>query len=338
MPHLDSDPVVPAVTLAWLLEGDPAIRWQTLRDLAGAAPEVVAAERRKVATEGWGAELLALQRNDGTWDGVAWNHGWNSTMHVLWLLSAFGLDPASPEARTAIQRVAERVTWRGAGPPECDHHKFFEGETEPCINAQVMAAGATFGADVHTLVARLLGEQLADGGWNCDAWLGSTRSSFNTTICVLEAFLSYERAFGADPAVTTARRRGEAYLLERGLLRRRSTGELIARDRKRGTDWTRFAFPTWWHYDVLRGLDYLRDAGVSPDERTAEAVSLVAAKQDPDGRWCLETQYEGVMSVDLGERVGEPSRWVTLRAARVLAWAAGLRLGRSHSEMCNREV
>jgi hypothetical protein len=250
MPHLDPDPVVPPVTLAWLLEGDPAIRWQTLRDLAGAAPDVVATERRNVATEGWGAELLALQRNDGTWDGVAWNHGWNSTMHVLGLLSAFGLDPASPEARNAIQHVAEHVTWRGAGPPECDHHRFFEGETEPCINAQVAAAGATFGADVHGLVARLLREQLADGGWNCDAWIGSTRSSFNTTICVLEAFLAYERAGGADAAVTAARRRGEEYLLERRLHRKRSTGEIITRDRKRGTDWTQLAFPTWWHYEL----------------------------------------------------------------------------------------
>jgi len=212
------------------------------------------------------------------------------------------------------------VTWRGAGPPECDDHRFFEGETEPCINGQVATAGAYFGADVGGLVERLLGEQLADGGWNCDAPDGSTRSSYNTTICVLEALLAYERAAGDRPETAEARLRGEAYLLERGLFRRRSTGEAIARDRKSGADWTRFAFPAWWHYDVLRGLEYLRDAGVTPDGRLAEAVALVAAKRDGEGRWPLEVRYEGAMPVDLGERVGAPSRWNTLRALRVLDW------------------
>lgn len=304
----------------WLLDGDPAIRWQVLRDLAGASAEAVAAERARVAVEGWGARLLALQRPDGTWGGAAWNHGWDSTMHVLWLLRLLGLDPESAEARQAVGRVLGEVTWRGAGPPECDDHRFFEGETEPCINGQVATAGAYFGVDVGGLVERLLGEQLADGGWNCDAPGGSTRSSFNTTICVLEALLAYERAAGDGPDATEARLRGEAYLLERGLFRRRSTGEAIACDRKSGADWTRFAFPTWWHYDVLRGLEYLRDAGAAPDGRVAEAVALVAAKRDGEGRWPLEVQYAGAMPVDLGERVGTPSRWNTLRALRVLHW------------------
>ena len=310
----------PEPVVRWLLDGDPAIRWQVLRDLTDASAEAVTAERARVAVEGWGARLLALQCPDGTWGGVAWNHGWDSTMHVLWLLRLLGLDPESAEARRAVGRVLDEVTWRGAGPPECDDHRFFEGESEPCINGQVATAGAYFGVDVGGLVERLLGEQLADGGWNCDAPDGSTRSSFNTTICVLEALLAYERAAGDRPEATAARLRGEAYLLERGLFRRRSTGEAIARDRKSGADWTRFAFPTWWHYDVLRGLEYLRDAGVTPDGRLAEAVALVAAKRDGEGLWPLEVQYDGAMPVNLGEREGAPSRWNTLRALRVLDW------------------
>ena len=306
--------------IRWLLDSDPSIRWQVLRDLTGAPAEEVAAERARVATEGAGARLLALQGADGRWGGAAWNRGWNSTMHVLMLLRDLGLDPASAEARRAVGLVRERVTWKGCGPPECDGNPFFAGEVEPCINGQVAAAGAYFGQDVRGLVDRLLGEQLPDGGWNCEAPNGSTRSSFNTTICVLEALLAHERAGGGPPEVTAARLRGQEYLLERRLFRRRSTGEAIERDRKGGAAWTRFAFPTWWHYDVLRGLEYLRCAGVTPDERVAEAVALVASKRDGDGRWPLETRYPGVMPVEIDEGEGRPSRWNTLRALRVLRW------------------
>lgn len=306
--------------IRWLLEADPSLRWQVMHDLTDAPADQVAAERARVATEGLGARLLSLQEADGRWGGAAWNHGWDSTMHVLMLLRELGLDPASNEARRALGLVRERVTWLGCGPPECDTNSFFEGETEPCINGQVGAVAAYFGQDARGIVGRLLAEQLPDGGWNCDAAQGSTRSSFNTTICVLEALLEHERAGGRRPELTAARLRGQDYLLERRLFRRRSTGEVIARDRKGGTDWTRFAFPTWWHYDVLRGLDYLRCAGVTPDERVAEAVGLVASKCDASGRWALEVQYPGRMVVELDEGVGQPSRWNTLRALRVLDW------------------
>jgi len=304
----------------WLLDSDPAIRWQVMRDLNGASEGEVAAERARVATEGFGARLLALQADDGRWGDAAWNRGWDSTMHVLMLLRDMGLDLASDQARRAVGLVRDRVTWQGCGPQECDGNAFFEGEVEPCINGQVAAVGAYFGQDVRGIVDRLLGEQLPDGGWNCDAPNGSTRSSFNTTICVLEALLEYERAGNGTPVVTEARLRGQEYLLERRLFRRRSTGQVIERDRKGGAAWTRFAFPTWWHYYVLRGLDYLRSAGVPPDERAAEAIELVASKRDGDGRWLLETRYPGLMPVETDEGEGRPSRWNTLRALRVLRW------------------
>ena len=306
--------------IQWLLDSDPSIRWQVMRDLTGVPAGEVAAERAKVATEGAGARLLALQGADGRWGGAAWNRGWNSTMHVLMLLRDLGLDPASDAARRAVGLVRDGVTWKGCGPQECDDNPFFAGEVEPCINGQVGAVGAYFGQNVRGIVDRLLAEQLPDGGWNCEAANGSTRSSFNTTICVLEALLENDRATEGSPEVTEARLRGQEYLLERRLFCRRSTGEVIERDRKGDAVWTRFAFPTWWHYDVLRGLEYLRSAGVTPDERVAEAIELVASKRDGDGRWPLEVRYPGVMPVEVDEGEGRPSRWNTLRALRVLDW------------------
>ncbi len=306
--------------LDWLLDSDPAIRWQLLRDLTNAPTTQVAAERARIATHGYGAHLLALQAADGRWGGAAWNHGWDSTMHVLLLLRDLGLDPDCAQARRAVDLVRERITWRGCGPPQCADNPFFAGETEPCINGQVAAAGAYFRQDVRGLIDRLLGEQLTDGGWNCEAERGSTRSSFHTTICVLEALLEYERSSGADAAVSEARRRGEEYLLERRLFRRRSTGEPIVDRKKGGNDWTRFAFPTWWHYDVLRGLDYFRAAGAAPDERMSEAVDLVRGRRGDDGRWRLETRHPGRMPIEIDEGEGRPSRWITLRALRVLRW------------------
>jgi hypothetical protein len=315
-----------------LLDSDPAIRWQAMRDLTDAPPEEIAAERARVATEGAGARLLALQRDDGTWGGVAWNRGWTSTMHALTLLRELGLDPDGDPARRAVALVRERVTWKGCGPPECAQNPFFAGEVEPCINGQVAAAGAYFGADVRGIVERLLAEQLSDGGWNCEAENGSTRSSFHTTICVLEALLEFERRAGSSPRVTDARLRGQEYLLERRLLRRLSTGELIDTDRKSGSGgahgqsaFMRFAFPAWWHYDALRALDHLRSAAVAADERVAEAIGLVESRRGAGGRWPLDVRYPGEMPVELDAGGGEaqPSRWITLHAMRVLDWYAG---------------
>ena len=306
----------------WLLESEPSIRWQAMRDLTDARGEQIEAERARVTTEGAAARLLALQAADGRWAGTAWNRGWDSTMHALMLLRDMGLDPQSEPARRALGLVRDRVTWQGCGPPEIHGNAFFEGEVEPCINGQVAAVGAYFGQDVRRLVDRLLSEQLADGGWNCDTEIGSTRSSFNTTICVLEALLEYERSVEDSAKVTRARLAGQEFLLERRLFRRKSTGEAIERDRKGGTSWRLFAFPTWWHYDLLRALDYLRSAGVAPDERVAEAIDILARKRDAEGRWPLEIRYPGRMPVEIDEGEGRPSRWNTLRALRVLDWYA----------------
>jgi len=296
----------------WLLDSDPSIRWQVMRDLTKAPAEIVAAERARVASEGWGPVLLDQQRPDGQWgDGVATPFWW-SNMYTRVFLRDLGIDPASDRARAAIERVRDTVTW---GPGFGDS-PFFEGEVEPCINGRVVALGAYFGERSDRLVDRLLSEQLADGGWNCEAERGSVRSSFHTTICVLEGLLAFEAAFGASPTVTEARLRGDEYLLERRLLRRLSTGDVIDQA------WTKFAFPPLWHYDVLRALDYLRAAGVEPDARVEEAVAIVLERRQDEGRWNLDLRHRDTPHEQLAGHVGAPNRWITLRALRVLDWYA----------------
>ncbi len=291
----------------WLLDSDPAIRWQVMRDLTHAPADRVAAERSRVVTEGWGARLLALQGPDGQWGGTLFPE-WTSTTHTLLVLRYLGLDPMSPQARRAVARVRDNAKWEHAG------QAYFAGEVEPCINGKAVAIGSYFGQDVSGVVDRLLGEQLSDGGWNCEAERGSTRSSFNTTIDVLEGLLQHERSVGASAEVTAARRRGEEYLLARRMFRRLSTGEIA------DPHWLQFSFPTRYFYDVLRGLDYLWSAGVVPDERWAEAIDLVKSKRSEDGRWPLENPHPGAVYFDMDEGEGKPSRWNTLRAMRVLDW------------------
>ena len=305
-------------TTDWLLDSDQAIRWQVLRDLTHAPADVVAAERARIATEGWGATLLALQAPDGLWAGKAWDHDWTDTFHSLELLRRFGLDPRSDEAHRAVSLVREQVTWGDGAPFVAPWAKnpFFAGEVEPCINGNVVATGAYFGVDMASLVERLLGEQLPDGGWNCEVENGATVSSFGTTINVLEGLLEHERAVGGSARVAEARRRGEKYMLERRLFRRKSTGEVI------DPSWLQLSFPTWYHYDVLRGLEYLRESGVQPDERIAEAVAMVDASRDRDGRWPLQNVHEGKSHFEMDAGEGRPSRWNTLRARRVLDWYA----------------
>jgi hypothetical protein len=307
--------------LDWVLDSDPAIRWQALRDLVDAPTEVVAGERARVAIEGWGARLLALQGEDGQWAGGACfparslyqsvkNEGqpWISTLPVLELLYALGVDPCSDVVRRAVGRVREGCRWEHAGQP------FFSGEVEPCINGRVVTLGTYFDQDIGDVVARLLGEQLEDGGWNCEAANGSIRSSFATTINVLEGLLAHERATGGSAESIAARRRGEAYLLERKLFRRKSTGEVV------DPAWLQFSFPTRWHYDVLRGLEYFREAGDPPDPRVDEAMQLLRTKRQPDGTWLLENTHPGRVPFRLEDGDGQPSRWNTLRALRVLRW------------------
>jgi hypothetical protein len=303
--------------LDWLLDSDPAIRWQVLRDLTDASPAAIAAERGRVHREGLGAAILAGQQPDGSWrraDAPAWL----PTLFALLLLRATGADRGQSAVDSAVARLETNLRWSNKPnwnlrAAELGGNPFFEGEVEPCINGGVLALGAYFGRPNATLANRLVGEQLADGGWNCDA-PESTRSSFHTTICVLEGLLEYERALGSAPEIAAARRRGDEYLLERTLFRRRSTGEVAS------SEFLELAFPPRYHYDVLRALDYFRAVGGRPDPRMREAVQVIESKRHADGRWPLDRAYDEALALPFGESAGEPSRWNTLRALRVLRW------------------
>jgi hypothetical protein len=307
----------------WLLEGDPAIRWQVLADLLDAPAARIAAERERVAHEGWGARLLAEQADDGLWDGGVYRPGWvdearpffdawTATHFSLELLRDLGADPGSAPVREAVARVADRVVWDHGGRP------YFDGETEPCVNGTALASAAYFGRGGDAIVETLLSRRLDDGGWNCWAEGPRTPSSFHSTICVLEGLLAWEQAGGVSAEAHAARLAGEEHLLERHLLRRRSTGAVID---------PRFAmpaFPTRWYYDVLRALDHFRRARPERDERCAEAVELLRGKRLPSGLWRIEQHRMGPVLFEMeGEEEGAPSRWITLRALRVLRWWDG---------------
>ena len=328
--HTTIGTVAPAPVLEWLLDSDPAIRWQVMRDLTDTPADDVMKERRRVAHEGWGASLLSARDPDGQWLGGACFPGrgdpfqgldlterpedgsqpWTATLPVMLELYALGLDPASETAREMTALVAANCRW------EYDDLPFFGGEVEPCINGHTVTLGAYFGADVDGIVARLLADQLEDGGWNCETERGATVSSFNSTICVLEGLLEHEHAGGGSDETLAARRRGEQYLLERSLFRRRSTGQLPV------DAWLEFSFPTRWHYDVLRGLEYFRRADVR-DPRLGEAIELVRSKRQAEGTWLLENTHAGAVHLEFEEGDGRPSRWNTLRACRVLDWWDG---------------
>lgn len=299
-------------TLDWLLDSDPVIKWQAMRDLADAAPADVAAERARIPSEGLGAKILAHQGLDGAWHRPN-TPTWLPTLFTLQLLRASGVDPAGPAVESAVARLEAGFRWDkmfGAKP-------FFEGEVEPCINGGALALGAYFGHPTESLASRLVSEQLADGGWNCEAPV-SARSSYHTTICVLEGLLEYARTAGAAPEIVAARRRGEEYLLERGLFRRLSTGELA------NPEFLELAFPPRYHYDILRALDYFRAAAVPnksrPDPRLKDAIRIIESRRQADGRWLLDRAYDESLAFPIGEAVGEPSRWNSLRALRVLRW------------------
>ncbi|MEV6302197.1 hypothetical protein AB0M02_22465 [Actinoplanes sp. NPDC051861] len=290
----------------WLLDSDPALRWQVKRDLLAtdAAPD-----RAEIEHAGWSARLLSLADENGLWAGGACFPGgwdftdespgqpWTATMHTLQTLQILGLDPSCPSARRAICLVAANGRW------EYDNLPYFGGEVEPCINGRTIETGAYFGMNVNPLVARLVSEQLPDGGWNCEE---SPHASFDTTLCVLDGLLAF-------PAAAETRRRGEEYLLSRGLFRRRRDGAVIK------PEYLDFAFPYYWHYDVLRALDYFRRAGAPPDPRLNEAVEVVRSKRRPEGWWLLDRVHPGQVWFDF-EQPGQPSRWNTLRALRILQW------------------
>lgn len=298
----------------WLMEGDPAIRWQTMRDLADAAPAEVAAERARVATDGWGARLLELQDDEGTWAGALYSPKWTSTTYTLLLLHRLGLPRGHPQALAGCRVLWDRAMWFDGGLTLAKTIR----EPETCITGMLLQLAATFGHDDTRLdeaAAWLIGQQLVDGGWNCESIRsGSRHGSFHTSITVLEALDAY-RGAGGGIAVARAMERGRQFFLDHRLYCSHRTGEVV------DTTFTRFPFPPQWHFDVVRGLEHFLTQGVAPDERLAGAVDAVSRARRRDGRWPVYRAYPGRRWFLL-EQNG-PGRWSTLRALRVLRWWGG---------------
>lgn len=299
--------------ISWLLEGDPAIRWQVLQDLEELPQLKVARERSRVAREGWGARLLALQGSDGRWAGL-YTPKWTSATYTLLLLRSLGLVPGNRAAKAGARVLLDAGFYRDGG---INFWQPGRRHSETCVTGMVLAIAARFaGADrrIDSVVEHLLAQQMPDGGWNCRRSHGATHSSLNTTILALEGLLEYEQTGGRLSQMTRcARERAHEFLYVHRMFRSHRTGKVID-DRM-----TRFAFPAQWHYDVLRGLDYLRAAKAPKDGRLGDSIELVKKRCTADDLWLLQTVYRGRYHFAM-EKAGKPSRWNTLRALRVLRW------------------
>jgi hypothetical protein len=301
-----ADPVV-----AWLLEGDPAIRWQVFQDLISGSDSKVARERARVAREGWGRRLLELQKPDGGWSGL-YNPKWTSSTYTLLLLGWLGLPRGNRAARSGATVLLDEGLYADNG---INFWRSRWRRSETCVTAMVLAIAARFAAGdsrLENLVEYLLAEQMPDGGWNCRRPRGATHSSLHTTILALEGLLEYEAGGGRQARRTRqARECAHEFLFAHRMFRSDRTGTVI------DGRMTRFSFPPQWHYDVLRGLDYLRAAGAAKDQRLDDAIELVKKRRTSDGRWLLQNVHHGHYHFAI-ETAGRPSRWNTLRALRVL--------------------
>jgi hypothetical protein len=312
--------------MRWLLEGDPAIRWQSLRDLIGAPESTIERERQKISRHGWGARLLAKQDPKGTWaggqasDSGLYSPKWTSTTYTMLLLRDFGLPANNRQARKACSLLLDE----GLQPDGGINYGIWAKWTrrgETCVTGMVLSILSHFqyeDAPLDTVATHLLEQQMPDGGWNCRRGAGATHSSVHTTISALEGLRQYElhRRHQAGHKIREARAaqsRGREFLLVHRLFRSHRTGEIIK------PIFLRFSFPPRWHYDILRALDYFQAVNAPRDPRLAEAIEIVRSTRSRDGRWPLQHSYKGKAYFEL-ERLGAPSRWNTLRALRVLKW------------------
>lgn len=299
-------------TVDWLVDGDPSVGWQTRRDLLGQSESQWGPVRHEIASGGWGHRLLALQAPDGKWGGGLYQPKWTSTTYTLLQLRRLGLEPSHDGGVSGARVLLEEADWVDGGV------SYWSGRllAERCVNGMVLSLVSYFDLDddrIDSIAELLIGSRVDDGGWNCRDYQGDTRHcSFHTTISVLEGLLLWKRrrcSSDADEAITS----GQEILLEHGMFRSHTTGEVI------NGNWTRFSFPPRWHYDILRGLDHLREAGAVPDDRAAEAIDVVLSRQRPDGRWPIGPRYSGEVHFKM-ETGRNPGRWNTLRALRVMKW------------------
>ena len=300
--------------ISWLLEGDPSIRWQVRRDLLNQPSAKVEAERKKVAKEGWGKRLLGLQDSDGRWGGGMYGPKFISTTYTMLTLRLLGLPSNNPQAKRACKLFLDEGFYTDGG---INFFSYAWTYSETCVTSMILSLLAYFrypDERIHDVASFVIGQQMADGGWNCESPKGATHSSFHTTISALEGLYEYECLFPEKKKrISQVRARGHEFLLAHRLYKSHRTGEVF--DPKM----TAMPFPPRWRFDFLRGLDYLQACNAKKDERMQDAIELLKSKQKPDGRWVMNTGMTGRKFFDL-EKAGQPSRWNTLRAMRVLRW------------------
>jgi len=298
----------------WLLEGDPAIRWQTFRDLLDAKPETVRNERQKIAAQGWGAQLLTLQQDSGMWGGGLYSPKWISTTYTMLLLRRLGLEPKHSQALKACALLLDRGFYRDGG---INYFKVLD-HSETCVTGMVLSILAYFQFDdlrINSMVEHLLDQRMPDGGWNCESYNGAVHSSFHTTISVLEGLFEYQGLSGLyETEIISAVNCAVDFLLRHRLFKSDKTGKIV------NPNMTRFSFPPRWYYDVLRALDYFQASSQPYDPRLFDALELVHKKRQKDGVWRLQNRHPGRTFFEM-EQPGKSSRWNTLRALRILKWA-----------------
>ncbi|MCF8241607.1 MAG: hypothetical protein K9J16_09495 [Melioribacteraceae bacterium] len=295
----------------WLLEGDPSIRWQTLRDIAGANKNTFNIERAKIESEGWGAKLLSLQDENGLWAKGIYTPKWTSTTYTLLLLKRFGLNPNNRQAKKAANILIDKGLYNDGGI------NFFQSlkNSETCVTGMVLSLASYFKINhekITSLVDHLLNHQFKDGGWNCQWYRGATHSSFNTTLSVLEAlddFQNFSDYKSTDINISVSK--AHEFLFAHRLYKSDKTGKVVS------STFTKFSFPPRWHYDVLRVMDYFQHKKIPFDERMSDGLDLIFKKREKSGKWKLQQKYPGKTFFDM-ENVGEPSRWNTLRSLRVI--------------------
>lgn len=306
----------PNSVIRWLLEGDPAIRWQTLRDLTDSRQDEIQRDRERISLEGWGARLLELQDQSGKWANGIYSPKWTSTTYTMLVLRDFGLSPKIVQVQKACQLLLDRGFYPDGGINYFASLK----HSETCVTGMILSILAYFQFSderIHSLKNYLLDQQLPDGGWNCQSYNGATHSSFHTTISVLEGLREYEKFEPKNmDVIRIAQQKGREFLLIHRLFKSHRTGKVTK------PEFTRFSFPPRWYYDILRALDYFQECRAAKDARLSDAIDIVIKRRTREGTWLLQNRHPGRTFFEM-EQVGEPSRWNTLRALRILKWWLG---------------
>jgi len=307
----------------WLLRGDPSVRWQVYTDLLDSDEQTIWKERTKITTEGWGSRLLSHQDQIGTWANGIYSPKWTSTTYTLILLRRLGLDPGNQKAQKGALILLNKGFYKDGGINFFKSLKY----SETCVTGMVLSILSYFNIRHKRLISvaeHLLKQQMEDGGWNCQRPKGAIHGSFHTTISVLEGLLEYMGKFSDyHDDILKSRNRAMEFLLNHRLFKSHRTGKIT--DPKM----TRFSFPPRWRYDVMRSLDYFQKIHAPWDERFSDAIHLLLKKRLPDGRWNLQAKHPGNVFFNM-EKIGEPSRWNTLRGMRILKWWEGLLLSHTY--------